>query len=94
MKLKSTIAVASAVAIGCLCCTQPAFSKKKKKIALPAKTELSGAAKDSADFHKKIKDAVVARGMFNTYLDKKGKLYFEIPDSILNKTVLLVNTND
>ncbi|MBD5280812.1 MAG: zinc-dependent metalloprotease [Bacteroides sp.] len=91
MKLKSTIALASAVALGCLCCTQPAFSKKKKKIALPTKTELSGAAKDSADFHKKIKDAVVARGMFNTYLDKKGKLYFEIPDSILNKTFLLVN---
>ncbi len=91
MKFNSTIAVVSIVAIGSLCCTQPAFSKKKKKIAALPKVELTGAAKDSADFHKKIKDATVAHGMFNTYLDKKGKLYFEVPDSILDKTFLLVN---
>lgn len=29
--------------------------------------------------------------MFNTYLDNKGKLYFEIPDSVLGKTYMLVN---
>ena len=64
--------------------------KKKKKTELP-KIELKGAAKDSVEFHKKLKDAKVAKGMFNTYLDKKGKLWFEIPDSILGKTYMLVN---
>lgn len=65
-------------------------AKKKKKTELP-KIELKGAAKDSVEFHKKLKDAKVAKGMFNTYLDKKGKLWFEIPDSILGKTYMLVN---
>lgn len=91
MKLKAVkYATVACLAIGALCPSQPAYAKKKKKIELP-KTELSGAAKDSADFHKKIKDAVVTRGVFNTYLDKKGKLYFEIPDSVLDKTYMLVN---
>lgn len=91
MKLKSVkYATVACLAIGALCSSQPADAKKKKKIELP-KTELSGAAKDSADFHKKIRDAVVTRGVFNTYLDKKGKLYFEIPDSVLDKTFMLVN---
>lgn len=66
------------------------LAAKKKKAELP-KLELKGAAKDSADFHKKIKDAKLAKGMFNTYLDKKGKLWFEIPDSVLGKTYMLVN---
>lgn len=65
-------------------------AKKKKKGELP-KIELKGAAKDSVEFHKKLKDAKVAKGMFNTYLDKKGKLWFEIPDSVLGKTYMLVN---
>lgn len=91
MKLKSVkYAVVSCLTIGALFSSQPADGKKKKKIELP-KTELSGAAKDSVDFHKKLKDAVVTRGVFNTYLDKKGKLYFEIPDSVLDKTFMLVN---
>lgn len=91
MKLKSVkYAAVACLTIGALCSSQPASGKKKKKIELP-KTELSGAAKDSADFHKKLKDAVVTRGVFNTYLDKKGKLYFEIPDSVLDKTFMLVN---
>jgi len=91
MKLKTVrYAAVVCLTIGALCSSQPAAAKKKKKIELP-KTELSGAAKDSADFHKKIKDAVVTRGVFNTYLDKKGKLYFEIPDSVLDKTFMLVN---
>ncbi len=67
------------------------ISAKKKKIELPKKVELTGAAKDSADFQKKIKDAKVARGMFNTYTDPKGKLFVEIPDSAFGKTYMLVN---
>lgn len=65
-------------------------AKKKKKVELP-KVELKGEAKDSADFHKKIKDSKVSHGLFNTYFDKKGKLIVEIPDSALNHTYLLVN---
>ena len=83
-------AIAAFLAIGALCSSQPAEAKKKKKTELP-KTELSQEAKDSVAFHKKLKDASVTRGMFNTYLDNKGKLYFEIPDSVLGKTYMLVN---
>lgn len=66
------------------------FSKKKKASKLP-KIELKGEAKDSADFHKKLKDSKVAKGLFTTYIDKKGKLILEIPDSAFNATYLLVN---
>lgn len=48
-------------------------------------------SKDSTDFKKTLKDAQVFKGMFNAYLDKKGKLTFEIPDSAFNHTYLLVN---
>lgn len=48
-------------------------------------------SKDSTDFKKTLKDAQVYKGMFNAYLDKKGKLTFEIPDSAFNHTYLLVN---
>lgn len=91
MKLTSVKpGLAAVLAIGALCAYHPVCAGKKKKLPLP-KTELSGAAKDSVDFHKKLKDAEVTRGMFTTYLDKKGKLYFEIPDSILGKDFMLVN---
>ena len=66
------------------------ISAKKKKPELP-KVELSGAAKDSAEFYKKLKDTKVSKGLFNAYLDKKGKLYLEIPDSLLKHTYLLAN---
>ncbi len=91
MTLKSVnYAIVATLALGALCVAQPADAKKKKKSELP-KVELSAAAKDSIEFHKKLKDATVAKGMFNTYIDKKGKLFFEIPDSILGKTYMLVN---
>lgn len=67
------------------------ISAKKKKVASLPKVELSAAAKDSVAFHKKLKDAKVSRGLFNTYLDKNGKLYFELPDSVLDKPMMLVN---
>ena len=82
--------ILGAIAFGAVVCALPSDAKKKKKIELP-KTELSATAKDSVAFRKKIKDAKVAKGMFNTYIDKNGKLFFEIPDSVLNKTYMLVN---
>lgn len=66
------------------------LSAKKKAAALP-KVELKGAAKDSADFHKTLDEAKVYKGMFNAYMDKKGKLTFELPDSAFAHTYLLVN---
>ncbi|MCM1518631.1 MAG: zinc-dependent metalloprotease [Pseudoflavonifractor sp.] len=69
--------------------TVPASAKKKAK-TLP-KIELKGEAKDSADFRKKLTDAKAFNGMFNAYLDKKGKLTFELPDSAFDHTYLLVN---
>ena len=63
---------------------------KKKEKALP-KLELSSEAKDSVKFHKDLKDAKIARGLMNTYIDKKGKLFLEIPDSLFDRTLLLVN---
>ncbi|MDE6431756.1 MAG: DUF5117 domain-containing protein [Duncaniella sp.] len=66
-------------------------SAKKKKVAALPKIELKGAAKDSADFMKNLKDARVCKGMFNTYFDKKNKLWFELPDSVFDHTYLLVN---
>ena len=90
MNLRNVIfASASLMLAGAMLFTSP-ISAKKKKVVLP-KVELTGAAKDSADFQKKIKDAKVARGMFNTYSDPKGKLFVEIPDSAFGKTYMLVN---
>ncbi len=66
------------------------MSAKKKATPLP-KVELKGAAKDSADFHKNLGECKAYKGMFNAYVDKKGKLTFEIPDSAFNHTYLLVN---
>lgn len=91
MNLKfKNLAVTSLLIAGAVCAVQPVEAKKKKKIELPKK-ELSQAAKDSTEFHKKIKDAKVSRGLFNAYLDKKGKLFLELPDSMLNKSYMLVN---
>ncbi len=80
------------MAIGALCSSSTCRGKEEEKKTELPKTELSQEAKDSSvAFHKKLKDASVTRGMFNTYLDNKGKLYFEIPDSVLGKTYMLVN---
>lgn len=67
------------------------YAKKKKKDEAKPKIELKGAAKDSADFHKTLADAKSYKGMFNAYVDKKGKLMIELPDSAFNHTYLLVN---
>lgn len=66
-------------------------AKKKKAEEAKPKVELTGAAKDSADFKKAIADSKVYKGMFNAYLDKKGKLLLEIPDSAFAHDYMLVN---
>lgn len=91
MITKQFIPLAAIGAVIALGLTTPAdLSAKKKKAELP-KIELSQVAKDSVAFRKKLKEAAVSNGLFNTYFDKKGKLYFEIPDSILGKEMMLVN---
>lgn len=91
MITKQFIPLAAIGAVIALGLTTPAdLSAKKKKAELP-KIELSQAAKDSVAFRKKLKEAAVSNGLFNTYFDKKGKLYFEIPDSVLGKEMMLVN---
>ncbi len=66
-------------------------ARKKKNDKVVPKVELTGAAKDSADFAKAVEGAKVYKGMFNAYLDKKGKLFLEIPDSAFNHDYMLVN---
>lgn len=90
MNHRHLLYTASIIFLACSFLTGTPLSAKKKKIELP-KVELKGAAKDSADFQKKLKDTKVTKGLFNTYIDPKGKLFFEIPDSAFNKTYLLVN---
>ncbi len=67
----------------------PAFAASKGLLGNVASKVSS--SKDTADFKKSLKDAQVFEGMFNAYLDKKGKLLFEIPDSAFSHTYLLVN---
>lgn len=85
-----SLAVIGAIAVTGALAPADLYAKKKKKVELP-KVELSQAAKDSVAFRKKLKDTTVSHGLFNTYLDKKGKLYFELPDSVLGKEMMLVN---
>lgn len=85
-----SLAVVGAIAATGALAPADLSAKKKKKVELP-KVELSQAAKDSVAFRKKLKGATVSRGLFNTYLDKKGKLYFELPESVFGKEMMLVN---
>ena len=50
----------------------PAFAASKGLLGNVASKVSS--SKDTADFKKSLKDAQVFEGMFNAYLDKKGKL--------------------
>lgn len=87
--LRAALPVTAACAI-----MAPAFMSSAKQPALAAiaaKADPKSTSKDSTDFRKKLGDCTVSKGMFTTYLDKKGKLLFEIPDSALNHTYMLVN---
>ncbi|MCR4583189.1 MAG: DUF5118 domain-containing protein, partial [Prevotella sp.] len=67
----------------------PASAKKKK-----AKIDLTALKKDSvdADVKRVKKDATVKKGLFTTYFNEKtGKLYFEIPDSMFGRQLMLAS---
>lgn len=86
------IVIALVFAISCFSNPIDVNAKKKKEaIAEKPKIELKGAAKDSADFAKAISGSKSYKGMFNAYLDKTGKLMFEIGDEAFDHTYLLVN---
>lgn len=85
--IKYSAAILSVMAF---CFPAVSASAAKKNKTLP-KVEVSQNVKDSINFHKNLKDAVSARGLINTYVDKKGSLFLEIPDSLFGKTLLLVN---
>lgn len=64
-----------------------ALAKKKQP-----KIDMSALKADSvnSDVKKLKKDATVGRGFFNTWFNEKtGKLYLEIPDSVLSRQYLL-----
>lgn len=65
--------------------------KKKEKVEAAPKVELSEEAKDSVDFNKLVAKSKSYKGLFNAYLDKTGKLMFEIPDSAFGHDYMLVN---
>lgn len=46
---------------------------------------------DSATYAKELKGFTAQDGMFKVHRDKKGKMYFEIPESAFNSTYMLVN---
>ncbi|MCM1517319.1 MAG: zinc-dependent metalloprotease [Pseudoflavonifractor sp.] len=53
--------------------------------------EITQEKKDSAEFEKSLANAKVYKGLFTAYLNKKGDLMLEIPDSAFNGTYMLVN---
>lgn len=91
MSIKTNIIRAVIVAVAIILPTLPMQAKKKKKDEVKPKVELTGAAKDSAEFAKAIADSKAYKGLFNAYLDKKGKLLLEIPDSAFAHDYMLVN---
>lgn len=91
MSIKANIIRTFIVAVAILLPALPLSAKKKKKEEVKPKVELTGAAKDSADFAKAIADSKAYNGLFNAYLDKKGKLLLEIPDSAFAHDYMLVN---
>src|SRR3712207_4022597 len=73
------------VVMGLLFPLQSMAKKKKKNAAaalLTAKTD---------DWSKALKDAKQYKGMFTMHLNKEGKLFFELPDSVFNQDYILSN---
>lgn len=66
------------------------FGGKKQKSS-ETKVELTKEQKDSAEFHKGLKEAEIHKGMIDAYLKKDGTLLFGLPDSVFNHTYMLVS---
>lgn len=63
-------------------------TKAVKEKSANDSTLSSGANKKYKDL---TKEATTKKGLFTTHFTKKNKLYFELPDSVLNHTFLLSN---
>lgn len=72
----------------------PTLAKKKDKKKEDVLKSLTDKPKETGgieDYKKAIKGATVGKGMFLTYLNKEGKLYFELPDSVFARDYILSN---
>lgn len=75
-----------------LCLTAATATAKKPKSSASKKTERSAEKPKESDYDKLFKEKhTVADGMFRLH-DVKGKLYFEIPDSLFGREMLLGST--
>ena len=75
-----------------LCFTAVTATAKKPKSSASKKTESSAEKPKESDYDKLFKEKhTVADGMFRLH-DVKGKLYFEIPDSLFGREMLLGST--
>jgi hypothetical protein len=78
--------VISILLIAALAFPQTGLTKKKdKKVATLA------ASIKTDDYTKATKGAKKAQGVFTVFLNKEGKLYFEIPDSAFRHLYILAN---
>lgn len=75
-----------------LCLTAATATAKKPKSSASKKAESSAEKPKVSDYDKLFKEKhTVADGMFRLH-DVKGKLYFEIPDSLFGREMLLGST--
>ena len=75
-----------------LCFTAVTATAKKPKSSASKKTESSAEKPKESDYDKLFKEKhPIADGMFRLH-DVKGKLYFEIPDSLFGREMLLGST--
>ena len=75
-----------------LCLTAATATAKKPKSSASKKTERSAEKPKESDYDKLFKEKhTVADGMCRLH-DVKGKLYFEIPDSLFGREMLLGST--
>lgn len=75
-----------------LCLTAATATAKKPKSSASKKAESSAEKPKESDYDKLFKEKhTVADGMFRLH-DVKGKLYFEIPDSLFGREMLLGST--
>ena len=88
MKTTRLLAWLLIAAIGCIGVTADAAPKKKEK--KKGKTE-QVATPPETPYTKLIKGCKKQAGLFTTYLNDKNELFFEIPDSLLNRDYLLSN---
>ncbi len=95
MKLRN-LSLISLTLIGSLLVGFPSDAvAKRKKSKKKDKTEVVASVvkenKDSVEYKKLIKDATTKKGLFTTHLNKKSKLYVEIPFCAFDRQYLISN---